>query len=138
MYHATTTSTKIASHESAKLPGYEIATSASRRKIAPGFASPDATGRSAIAVIVQRHLLEDVDGLGLDRPEVAQGRAVPGNRAHERAQRAVARLHLDVQVHAALGADDPQIAKARDRARAGEQVVVHVVERDPVAQHGAN
>ena len=70
------------SHARAKLPGYESATITSRRKIAPTFASAaakgdDAGGRLTVVADIERHFLEDVDRFGLDRPEVAQGRAVP-------------------------------------------------------------
>src|SRR5437660_9569327 len=135
MYQATTTSMTIASHDSAKLPGYENATIASRRKIAPSLASPAASGRlGAVAVIGERHFLEDVDRLGLDRPEVAQRGAVPGDRAHQRAQRAVARLHLHVEVDPALGPHDAQIAEARHGAGAGQQIVVDLVQGHAVAR----
>src|ERR1700681_1061209 len=46
MYQAITTSTMMPSHESAKFPGYESVTSASRLKIARDFAIADVIGRS--------------------------------------------------------------------------------------------
>src|SRR5579884_1629014 len=130
MYHAITTSTPIESHESAKFPGYESATRTSRRKIAPTFAGFSPSGASA--AIIARHLLEHVDRLGIDGTKLARRGAAPRHRAHERAERRPAGLELDVQVDAALGAHDAQLAQAGDRPRAREQLVVDVIERDAI------
>src|ERR1700681_1685319 len=135
MYQATITSMTIANHVSAKLPGYESATSASRRKIAPTRDHADACGMLAVTVFVlEGDLLEHAQRFGLDRPKIAQRRAVPRYRAHQRAQPAVALVELDVQVDAALGSHHAQLAKPRYGARAVEQVVVDLVEAHAITR----